>query len=404
MTEKKAPVRGATPATPSPPAAAKKRGAKAKKADVKRDISHDLIPIAEETWLLQPIAVTMMRHDYSQVQVRILVSIVESLQNILQGLLSGGPSRQLDIFRSDELDEDGRMPIKMPFKELGVSPSHYPQLRNSLKMLASIPVEIPYKTQEGRKYTKATNLCDVYLPEDNSYAKYAILKIDRSVAERLVSFDFGYHRLGKQIVFACKNRYTQRIYMFVASWLDKGRAVIDPLEFRKMLRLEKNYKKFPDFCRRVLDPAREELRKLADDGFCDCWFDYERVYLHGQRGGEPDRLVFTIHRAGAPIEGQLAELTEAQRRYVGDMLVRHFAFKAADAARLAGRVTPAIYQEAVGKLMELLERFRTQAVKDRAAYTYRAMDALIKAHETVEADVVGDERQQAGEKKAEKKK
>ena len=151
MTEKKAPVRGATPATPSPPAAAKKRGAKAKKADVKRDISHDLIPIA----------VTMMRHDYSQVQVRILVSIVESLQNILQGLLSGGPSRQLDIFRSDELDEDGRMPIKMPFKELGVSPSHYPQLRNSLKMLASIPVEIPYKTQEGRKYTNATNLCDV---------------------------------------------------------------------------------------------------------------------------------------------------------------------------------------------------------------------------------------------------
>ena len=59
------------------------------------------------------------------------------------------------------MDEDGRMPIKLPFKELGVDPNHYPQLRNSLKMLASIPVEIPYKTAEGRKYTKATNLCDV---------------------------------------------------------------------------------------------------------------------------------------------------------------------------------------------------------------------------------------------------
>ena len=262
MTEKKAGEETPSGGSRRPSAKTTKRGAKAKKADVKRDISHDLIPIAEETWLLQPIAVTMMRHDYSQVQVRILVSIVESLQNILQGMLNGGTSRQLDIFRSDELDEDGRMPIKMPFKELGVSPSHYPQLRNSLKMLASIPVEIPYKTQEGRKYTKATNLCDVYIPEDNSYSKYAILKIDRTVAERLVSFDFGYHRLGKQIVFACKNRYTQRIYMFIASWLDKGKAVIDPLEFRKMLRLEKNYKKFPDFCRRVLDPARSELRSL----------------------------------------------------------------------------------------------------------------------------------------------
>ena len=368
----------------------RKRGAKAKKADVKRGISHELIPIAEETWLLQPIAVTMMRHDYSQVQVRILVSIVESLQNILQGLLNGEAARQMDLFRSDELDEDGRMPIKLPFKELGVNPSHYPQLRNSLKMLASIPVEIPYKTQEGRKYTKATNLCDVYLPEDNSYSKYVILKVDRTVAERLVSLDFGYHKLGKQIVFACKNRYTQRIYMFVASWLYKGHAVIDPLEFRKMLRLEHNYKKFPDFRRRVLDPAREELRKLADDGFCDCWFDYEPLYLHGQRGGEPDKIAFTIHATGDPLNAQLDQITQSQQRYISDMLLRHFAFRDEDAKKLAQRVTPDLYQEAVGKLMELNERFRTQPVKSRAAYTYRVIDQLIRERhpETVEAEEV----------------
>lgn len=43
----------------------RKRGAKAQKAPLKsRTISNDLIPIEEETWLLQPIAVTMMRHDY----------------------------------------------------------------------------------------------------------------------------------------------------------------------------------------------------------------------------------------------------------------------------------------------------------------------------------------------------
>ena len=84
MTEKKAGEETPSGGSRRPSAKTTKRGAKAKKADVKRDISHDLIPIAEETWLLQPIAVTMMRHDYSQVQVRILVSIVESLQNILQ--------------------------------------------------------------------------------------------------------------------------------------------------------------------------------------------------------------------------------------------------------------------------------------------------------------------------------
>ena len=97
--------------------------------------------------------------------------------------------------------------------------------------------------------------------------QYAILKLDHTVAERLVSLDFGYHRLGKQIVFACKNRYTQRIYMFIESWVDKGRTVIKTLEFRKMLRLENNYKKFSDFCRRVLDPAMQELKELAERGF-----------------------------------------------------------------------------------------------------------------------------------------
>ena len=171
----------------------KKRGAKAKKAPIKRTISDALIPIKDETWLIQPIAVTMMRYDYSLIQVRILVSIVENLQAILLGILNNKQSAQLDLFQTKELDEDGRMPIKLPFKELGVDPNHYPELRTSLKMLASLPVEIPYKTSEGRKYTKYTNLCDVYIPQDRSYNKYAILKLNRAVAERLVSLDLGYH-------------------------------------------------------------------------------------------------------------------------------------------------------------------------------------------------------------------
>ena len=134
-----------------------------KKRELKRNISSDLIPIEEETWLIQPIAVTMMRHDYSLIQVRILVSIVENLQQILHGILNNDRSRQLEIFKTDELDEDGRMPIRLPFKALGVDANHYPQLRTSLKMLASIPVEIPYKSPEGKKFKKITNLCDVYI-------------------------------------------------------------------------------------------------------------------------------------------------------------------------------------------------------------------------------------------------
>ena len=358
-----------------------KKGAKAQKAPVKRGISDELIPIEEETWLLQPIAVTMMRHDYSLIQVRILVSIVESLQSILHGILNNKRSPQLDLFKTKELDEDGRMPIKLPFKELGVDPNHYPQLRTSLKMLAAIPVEIPYKTSEGRKYTKATNLCDVYIPEDRSYNKYAILKLDRSVAERLVSLDFGYHRLGKQIVFACKNRYTQRIYMFIESWVDKGRTVIKTLEFRKMLRLENNYKKFSDFCRRVLEPAKQELKELADKGFCDCYFDYEKKYDHGQRGGEPDELVFQIFRAKNKTDAQLEQMNEMQRRQFQQMLIQYFDFTQPNAKSMAERITAELYPLAMQKLMDLRQRFNTTYVKDKAAYTFKSLDQMIREHD-----------------------
>ena len=358
-----------------------KKGAKAQKAPVKRGISDELIPIEEETWLLQPIAVTMMRHDYSLIQVRILVSIVESLQSILHGILNNKRSPQLDLFKTKELDEDGRMPITLPFKELGVDPNHYPQLRTSLKMLAAIPVEIPYKTSEGRKYTKATNLCDVYIPEDRSYNKYAILKLDRSVAERLVSLDFGYHRLGKQIVFACKNRYTQRIYMFIESWVDKGRTVIKTLEFRKMLRLENNYKKFSDFCRRVLEPAKQELKELADKGFCDCYFDYEKKYDHGQRGGEPDELVFQIFRAKNKMDAQLEQMNEMQRRQFQQMLIQYFDFTQPNAKSMAERITAELYPLAMQKLMDLRQRFNTTYVKDKAAYTFKSLDQMIREHD-----------------------
>ena len=352
---------------------------KGKKREVKRNIPTELIPVEEETWLLQPIAVTMMRHDYSLIQIRILVTIVEFMQNKLHKILNK-EKMEPGIFSDVELDNDGRLEIKTLFKTLGVDPNHYPQLRQSLKMLAAIPVEIPYKTTDGRSYLKVTNLCDVYIPKDTGlYEKYALLKIDRTVAQRLVSLDLGYHRLGKQIVFACRNRYTQRIYMFIESWLDKGGTRIKTLDFRKMLRLENNYNKFSDFTRRVLNPAKEELQSLAENGFCDCYFDYEKRYNHGQRGGEPDGLVFTIFRAKNKLNHQLKDITEMQRNQFSDMLMRYFGFEVAVAKKMSERVTPENYQGAVSKLVDLRNRLRSDlTIHDRAAYTCRVLDNLFR--------------------------
>ena len=350
---------------------------KGKKRDVKRNIPTDLIPLENETWLLQPIAVTMMRHDYSLMQIRILVCVVEKMQQKLREMLDR-KTLEPTIFPT-ELDPDGRLEIKLYFKTLGVDPNHYPQLRDSLKLLASVPVEIPYKTSDGRSYLKVTNLCDVYIPEEQSiYEKYTLLKIDRQVAERLLSLRLGYSTLGKQIVFSCHNRYSQRVYMFIKSWVDKGTWVVKTLEFRKMLRLENMYNKFSDFCRRVLDPAKTELQELAENGFCDCYFDYDKRYEHGQRGGEPDDLIFHIYRP-KNATASLEHISDLQRRQFADMLTRYFGFDASTADRMSLRITPDNYTDAVNKLMDLRKRMgHDLTVHDRAAYTFAALDNLFR--------------------------
>jgi hypothetical protein len=372
------------------PVARRKGTGKGKKRDVKRNIPSDLIPIENETWLLQPIAVTMMRHDYSLIQIRILVSIVEHMQEKLHEVLN---KRLMEptIFAPTELANDGRLEVRIYFKGL-VDPNHYPQLRESLKFLASVPVEIPYKTPEGRNYLKVTNLCDVYIPTDTGiYEKYAILKLDPLVAERIVNLNLGYHRLGKEIVFTCKNRYTQRIYMFIESWIKKGamtgRAVIKTLDFRKMLRLENSYGKFSDFCRRVLDPAKEELQSMAENGFCDCYFDYDKKYDHGQRGGEPDELIFNIFRPKNGSGSAMETVSELQRKAFADMLTRSYGFTAPMADKMSLRINADNYQDAVAKLMDLRSRFSHDiTVHDRAAYTYAALDNLFKGVSIVKKD------------------
>ena len=122
---------------------------KGKKRTLKRaTVSTDLIPLKDETWLLQPIAVTMMRHDYSLIQIRILVAIIQFMQSSLHDILNKVKSAP-ELFRENELDPDGKIEIRTLFKDLGIDPNHYPDLRYSLRMLSTVPVDIPYKTHDA---------------------------------------------------------------------------------------------------------------------------------------------------------------------------------------------------------------------------------------------------------------
>lgn len=261
-----------------------------------------LVPIERETWLLQPVAVTMMRHDYSRLQVKVLECLVEYMQPKLRDIIINRKS-VYEAFSSEDFDNDGRVSIPIYFKDLNVEPdkdlfyySEKTDLMDLLKQIMCIPVEIPHKTQYGIQYLKITNLADVFISDNDVSNGYAIFKIDMHVMEPLFSIDLGYHRLGKEVVLACHEGYdgigvSQHIYMMLECWIRKGIVTIPTREFLMSMRLENIFSTYNQFAKSVLEPVKEELYNLAVNGYSDCYFSYDRKYEN-----EEDYLVFKIFR------------------------------------------------------------------------------------------------------------
>lgn len=346
--------------------------AKSKKV-LKRTIPTDLIPIKDETWLIQPLAVTSMRHDFSKTQIKVLVSLIEKLQYKIHEKMSN-PNR--DLFSSEDFDDDGKIPIQLYYKDLGVADSNYSTLETSLKDLGHIPVEIITKGKDNsRNWIKSTNLCDVYLMEKVKYNKYAVIKISPDIADRLISLKFGYHSIGKEVVFNAHNKYTQRIYMILEAWKKQGWCRLNMLELRKSLRLEHKYPSYYDFEKRVLKPAKKELKETCDDGFCDCYFDYTPEYERGQKKSEyPPTLFFKITVIQSDIDKQLQDVVAGYQDNFAHLLKKHFKFTESKALRLSAHITNDNYSSSIRKMTELKQYVDSHLneITDVIGYVYKS--------------------------------
>ena len=154
--------------------------------------------------ILMPLEATSMHSDFTQIQLRVLLSLIEKLayklREIIEKKKTQEPGTQLCIFQDDEwnFNEKGEkiFRLRLLYKELGVDRHHYEQLENSLKALASLPISLPYKDGEGKSYQRFTNFCDVYIPENQKKNIYCLVDLKEDVANSLLKVDFGYHYVG----------------------------------------------------------------------------------------------------------------------------------------------------------------------------------------------------------------
>ena len=326
---------------------------KKKKRTVKRTISKDVIPLNEQTWLLQPVAVTAMRHDYDVTQTKILVNIIQQMQEAIRDewLNHKKPETQLDLFSNKEFtdkfgegvfDPKTEIVLKMAYSECGCDPRRYNELVTALEQLATTAVYIPIKDKEGKQYTQIDNLCSVIFPNNSrgKYERHFYVKMKNSVAIKMLDIEMGVHKYLKDVVFNTKNRYVQRLYMYISSWRGKEYCTITVDQLRKMLRLENKHKRWNMFYSNVILEAQKELKEKADAGQVDMYFVPEKIYKNGKKCGEPNEIRFYLFKSEAgEIYDEIAGF-KSRKSKTGDFVKEKWHIVGNDLRNVLSRITP----------------------------------------------------------------
>ena len=341
-------------------------------------LAKGMIPISDETSIIQPVTVALMRQGYSKIQNRALICVIDKLQSLIHELLNDKFSYR--GLKSAEVNTEGKFSYQISLSEFGVPKNNYKALRDALKNLSVMPVQLPYKSPTGKMYDKYTHLCSVYIPKDK-YSSYVIIEIEPNVAQKLLSLDFGHQYLYKSVILhKTSNKYSQRLYLLITAFKRKGKFEMSTATFRNLLMIENKYKEFRLLAYNVLEPARKELHELAKQGLCDCYFDYKKVYLDGKRKAEPDKLEFHIIESPTLVDKENQEHQRMIREKFREMLERHFLLPKDLAKKYAKKITKENYAAALEKFMTIMNYVNdnAQPVFDRRSYIIASLDNFFK--------------------------
>lgn len=326
---------------------------KKKRIVIKRNIPKEVIPLNEQTWLLQPVAVTAMRYNYDVTQTKILVNIIQEMQEAIRDewLNHKKPETQLQLFQNQEFAEkfgtEGFNPeeeiiLKMAYSDCRCDPRRYNELVQALEGLATTPVHIPLKDVNGKEYTEIGSLCSVVFPNQarGKYERHFYVNMKKTVASRMLNIEMGVHKYLKDVVFNTKNRYVQRLYMYISSWRDKEYCTISVDQLRKMLRLENMYKRWSAFYSDVVLDAQKELKEKADAGQVDLYFIPEKIYKNGKKCGEPQEIRFYLFKSQA---GEVYDEVigfKSRKVKAGDFIKEKWHIVGTDLKTILSRITP----------------------------------------------------------------
>lgn len=339
------------------------------------------------TWLKQPNVVTLMAGDFKTVQIRILIAVIEKLQNVIelsiQHLDKYGtsiPCEQLSLFQ----EYSDRIRVDIAYRDLGVSPDQYKEVKSMVRKLISIPVEFDVKDPiTGEESWAITGLFTKANIPKTPYSRGFSLEMDREVAKVFINVDRGFTRYIKEIALRAQSRYTIRMYMLISSWKEKGGFSIYVDRFRKFLKLEDKYPEFKDLYRRVIRPVYDDLFEQAD-----CWFEMAEVYRNSG-DSQPYKLNFKVVKSA--LSKKEEDLLKGQKKMITNFCTLHFAMQDEHLQQFIPHITLNNHAAVLNKMLYLGEYVRENwnKISNKAEY---CLAVLLKEVETLPG-IIGEEKE-----------
>lgn len=276
-------------------------------------------------YVKNPVLFTQVGGNFSLMQLKIMESIIYQLQDHINYRLSKRSFGPLFANLSDEdlpaMRSGDLLTFQIPLIDLGVPRQKYAELDTACEALMTMKNTFyefdPVQQQEVRVIKNifhevrvpTTTVTADGTPQNFTSGKrrkgYIEIKMVTECASEILSLRKGYAESLFGVPRICHSARTPRLYNFLSAWREKGERSFpynDLKEWFGVLRynssrtkIEKDqFVKFAEFKRYCLEPAQKEMKKLAEEGRVDFFFEYEPIYKHGKTRGNPQAILFKI--------------------------------------------------------------------------------------------------------------
>lgn len=267
-------------------------------------------------YLTQPYPITAMQADLSKQQIKILVGMMQSIQDGVQDMFERQRRVEGQLLLFPEMEDD-HVNIDFRFSDVVDRPDYYENVEKVAQKF--VEMVFRYEDKEAGEVTLSHFVDEVTYPSKGSKRDKIRFSFTKKQAEKVFNFTM-YSKYMLSVAFEADSKYTARLYMLITSARGYASAhdgvfhwYVSYQELRRMLGCDvkegnvwvtRSRKLYKHFKADILRVAEKELKALSDEGKCDCWFEF--VELPEDWKGQPKTLDFVVHLS------QLG-LLEAQR-------------------------------------------------------------------------------------------